>query len=156
MEIASISGKRDHSQRAEGPGVHVPPEGVRRPVIIGAQGVGDVEYGDLAPAPVLQELGVVDRAVMIHHVDRVAVFAHHEVGRVAQRPTVQSVQRHLAAGDDGVGGVIVGRIEGSVEGNRVEEWQSSAGDQDVPLLGRRLLNAVGCREEVPQRRALPV
>jgi len=49
------------------------------------QEIIDVEHRDLSAPTVLAEFGVVDGAMMIHHIDSAAVLAHDEVGWIAEQ-----------------------------------------------------------------------
>jgi hypothetical protein len=44
-----------------------------------------VEHRDMPAATVLTKRGVVDGAIMIHHIDGAAVLAHDEIGRIAEQ-----------------------------------------------------------------------
>ncbi len=79
----------------------------------------------------LTELRVVDAPMVIHHVDGAAVLAHDEIGGIAERPTVQSIQRHFAAAHDRVGCVVVGWVERVIQRNGVQVGESPSGRKDI-------------------------
>ena len=110
------------------------------PLFRGA-GVVDVEHRDLSAATVLAERGVVDGAMMIHHVDGAAVLAHDEIGRIAEQTPVQCLRRHFAATDDRLGGAVVRRIESGIERNDVHVRESASRREDVATFAHRLLRA---------------
>ena len=83
-------------------GIHMPLQGIVSVVVAWVEHRIDCKYRDLAAATVLPELRVINAAVMIHHVDRAAVFAQDEIGGIAERPAIQSVQRYLATADNGI------------------------------------------------------
>ena len=117
----------------------MPPERVCGAVVPWRQEVVHVEHRDLSAATVLAKRGVVDGAMMIHHVDGAAVFAHDEIGRIAEQTPVQRLRRHFAATDDRLGGAVVRRIERGIERNDVQVRESASRREDVPTLAHRLL-----------------
>ena len=132
-------GQEHDAERPEAAGVHVPPKCVCGAVVPWGQEVVHVEHRDLSAATVLAKRGVVDRAMMIHHVDGAAVFADDEIGRVAEQTPVQRLRRHFAATDDRLGCPVVRRIESGIERNDVHVRQSASRREDVPTRAHRLL-----------------
>ena len=112
-------------------------ERVCRPVIAGVEHGIDRQHRDLASAPVLPELCVVDGAMMIHYVKRASVLARDKIGGVSERSSVQPVERHLAAADNGVGCQLVCRFQCVGKRNRVKVGQSPACNQDVRVAALR-------------------
>ena len=132
-------GQEHDAERPEAAGVHVPPQRVCGAVVPRVQQIVDVEHRDLSAATVLAKLGVVDGAVVIHHVNGAAVLADDEIGRIAEQAPVQRLRRHLAASDDRLGCAVVRRIERGIERNGIHIRQSASRREDVATLAHRLL-----------------
>jgi hypothetical protein len=103
------------------------------------QEVVHIEHRDLSTATVLAKRGVVDGAMMIHHIHGAAVLAHDEIGRIAEQTPVQRLRRHFAAADDRLGCTVVRRIESRIERNDVYEGEPASRREDVPTRAHRLL-----------------
>jgi len=90
-------GQQHQAHRAEVAGVEVAFQRGRGVVVLAFDHLLHVHHGDSAAAAVLQELGVVDGAVVVDHEGRLAVLADDDVGGIAERTAVEAVQRRLRA-----------------------------------------------------------
>jgi hypothetical protein len=94
---------------------------------------------DVAAPAVLQELVVVDGAVVVDHVGGFAVFADHNVRRIAEQLAVETVERDLRAADDGVRRVVVLGAQRFLQVDRVHARVPAACGQYEGIVGKRLL-----------------
>ena len=74
---------------------------------------------------------------MVDDVRRLAVFAHDDVGRIAERPAVQTIQRRFRAADDGVGRVVVFRPQGFLQVDGIDPRVSATRCQYEGIGGER-------------------
>ncbi len=120
-----------YAERPETAGVQVPLERMVCPVVPRIEDSIHIEHRDLSAPAVLAEFRVIDVAMVIHHINGAVVLAHDEIGGIAEQPTVQSVERHLAAADDCVRSAVVRRIDGVVQRDSVQVGESPPRGKDI-------------------------
>jgi hypothetical protein len=74
---------------------------------------------DVCPTSVLEKLGIHDGTVMVHHVGRALVVTQHDIGRVAEQGAVEPSWADQRSADDGIRRIVVFRLYGRVEVDRI-------------------------------------
>ena len=105
--------------------------------MLGFEHPADIHHRHAAAAAVLEELGVVHRAMMVDHIGRASILAQHDVRGIAEQRAVEAVRQHLGAADDGVRRVVVLRAERSFEVDGVDAWVTAPGREDERIIGER-------------------
>ena len=113
--------------------------------------LADVHHRDVRAATVLRELGVHHAAVVVHHERGLPVFAQDDVGRISQPCPVEPPGIDQGPADDRVRRVVVLRLEGLIQVDRVDPRVPAAGGQHEPLLR---LGEIGRKEDHTERREL--
>ena len=79
----------------------------------------------------LEELGIVDRAMMVHDECGELVIAQHDVRRVAEKPAIEVAWGSERSAHDGVRRVVVLRQERRIQVDRVDARIPAAGRENV-------------------------
>ena len=82
-----------------------------------------------------------DSAQLALAVDFFDVDVDDQIGRIAQQPTIQSVQGHFAAADDSIRRVVIRRIDRVSQRDPVKVGKSPPSRQNVGALYRSFLRA---------------
>ena len=88
-------GKEHEAHRSEMTAIDMPLERRGSIVILPLYHLLDGHDRDVSASAVLQEFRIVNGPVVIHDVRSLAVLADDDVRRIAERPSVQTIQRHL-------------------------------------------------------------
>ena len=81
-------GKEHETHGPEVTTIDMPLESLGCVVVLPPDHLSEGHDGDVSAPPVLQELGVVSGPVVIDNVRRLAVFAHNDIRRISERPSI--------------------------------------------------------------------
>src|SRR5262249_12725499 len=81
-------GKEHEAYRAEVTTVDMSHESLGRVVVLGPDHLPNVHDGDVPASAVLQKLVIVNAPVVIDDIGSLTIFAHHDVRRISERPSI--------------------------------------------------------------------
>jgi len=142
-------GQQRQADGAEMPGIDVPLQRRGGVVLLRIDHRLDAHHRDAAPAAMLEELVVVDGAVVVDHEGGLPVLADHDVRGIPEELAVEAVERRLRSADDRVRRVLVLRPERLRKIDGVHPRIAPAGGQDERLVPI----GVGIRRKAEQQPA---
>src|SRR5262245_45295845 len=80
--------KQHESYGAEVTTIDMPHESLGRVVVLGPDHLPNIHDGDVPASAVLEKLVIVNASVVIDDIGSPAIFAHHDVRRISERPSM--------------------------------------------------------------------
>src|SRR5262249_16368556 len=96
-----------------------------------------VHHRDASAPAMLEEFGVVHRAMMVDHVRRPDVLTKNDVRRITDRGAIEAIRVNLGSAYDSIRRVVVPRLQRRIEVNRIDPRIPSSGGQYKRLSGER-------------------
>src|SRR5262249_39330015 len=130
-------GKDQKAYRTEVPAVVVSIERAISIVESCADHLLHVHHRDASAPTMLEEFGVVHRAMMVDDVRRPDVLTKNDVRRITDRGAIEAIRVNLGSAYDSIRRVVVPRLQRRIEVNRIDPRISSSGGQNERLCGER-------------------